>query len=190
MSSASLLDNRRFNKFEVNKLEVNSIKVNQENPPPFANKVYELYIPQFQISLFYKFNEAGDGYFPMVGATIETAIKFFTPEVKITKMVGTDRTYASTLQQYTVEESAELTKYLQSGMEFNADYTSVNINGKVGGPGGGRVGLRSTNTFLFGTYIAAGVDQDWLTTAVEEYTMLLEDTLYYLTIDPILILQN
>lgn len=191
MSSSTLLSNRRFNKLEVNKLEVNKLKYNSidTTPTPFAGKHYRGYLPYVSIYIHYVFNENGDGYTLFGGGPTLDVANQLVPELKIFLIPGYNKRYMSDMQ-YNDATIWALERYIQSGMEFNEDYTELDVSSKIGGP---RFALPNSNSPFVPLYLYAEnpVSESFMKDAIDTYKFLLEDPLTYNpSISPILYLQN
>ena len=75
-------------------------------------------------------------------------------------------------------------------MEFNGDYTELNVSSKIGGP---RFALPNSNSPFVPLYLNAEnpLSESFLKDAIDTYKFLLEDFVTYNpSISPILYLQN
>ena len=80
--------------------------------------------------------------------------------------------------QYNDSTIWPIERYIQSGMEFNGDYTELNVSSKIGGP---RFALPNSNSPFVPLYLNAEnpLSESFLKDAIDTYKFLLEDFVTY-----------
>lgn len=162
---------------------------NDTTPTPFANKHYRGYLPYESLYIHFVFNENGDGYVLYGGgSTLDDANKLI-PELKIFLIPGYDKRYMSHMQ-YNDATIWQIERYIQTGMEFNEDYTTLNISSTIGGP---KIGLPNSSSSFVSLYLNAEnpLSESFMRDAIDKHKFLLEDPYTFNpNIYPFLYLQN
>ena len=138
--SNSLSNNKYLNKAQFNKLQVNELLTNELNnysdkinTVPFANKTYRLYTksnldPNGYIQ--YVFNEDGTKY-NLEGLILNNIITFIS-DIHIYESKENPKKYFSNMI-FSNNNNDVFSRYCQTGMEFNNDYTQIDFSKEVGG---------------------------------------------------------
>jgi hypothetical protein len=133
LSNNQYLDRAEFNRLQVNNLLVNNLSTNSTSTRPFANKTYRLYTkssldPSGYIQ--YVFNENGTEY-NLEGFITGNNVTFIT-NIHIYQSRENSNKYFSHMI-FSNNNNDIFSRYCQTGMEFNNDYTQINFGREVGG---------------------------------------------------------
>lgn len=137
-SSSKLLHNEMRDRVAYNRAQINALRVNNlstltiSEVSPFANKIFRATEPSGQAYTDYIFNEKSE-------LTVKTKIAAFGDKesvwirnLKLTPSPSRERTYISGLTDG--EPDTVALRYVMTGLQFNEDYTVIDVTLEVGGP--------------------------------------------------------
>ena len=134
LSNNKYLDRAKFNRLQVNNLLVNDLSTNSTNSTsPFANKTYRLYTknsldPTGYIQ--YVFNENGTLY-NLEGFIQGNKVTFITNILIYQSRENSNKYFSPMI--FSNNNNDIFSRYCQTGMEFNNDYTQINFGREIGG---------------------------------------------------------
>lgn len=137
-SSSKILDNSIRDRVSYNRAQINALKVNQlsiQTPnhlSKFANKRYRATAPSGQTYTDYIFNEKSELTVKTKIGTLGDKESVWIRNLKLTPCPSKDRTYISGLTDG--EPDTVALRYIMTGLQFNEDYTVIDVSLNVGGP--------------------------------------------------------